>query len=70
MEENLFKTGILIGDDNFRNFAACKSEAIKIRDFYEKFSEYKDLIPIGMGKETLSEIMKWVNGGLKKYNFH
>ncbi len=65
LEENLYKSGILIGDDSYRNFATCKSEASLIRDSYELCSSWEDLIIVGMGKETLRGFMKWVNEDLK-----
>ena len=48
--------------DNFRNFSNAKSEARRLRESCEKHENFDDLLRVGMGKETRSEILNWLNG--------
>jgi AAA15 family ATPase/GTPase len=65
LEDSIWKTAILVGDQEFRNPVACKSEAKKIRESYEAKTDFEDLVIVGMGKETLNGVLRWINEDLK-----
>lgn len=65
LEDSIWKTAILVGDQEFRNPVTCKSEAKKIRESYEAKTTFEDLIVVGMGKETLNGLLRWINEDLK-----
>jgi len=61
LEDNIYKTALLLRDDTYRGTNATKSEAKRIRGIYEPYTGYDDLARVGMGKEALKQLLKWVN---------
>nr|WP_243165899.1 AAA family ATPase [Anaerofilum hominis] len=65
LEDSIFKTAMLLSKQEYRNISTVKSEAENIRGTYENFTSFDNLIKIGMGKEALSLLFRWLNEDLK-----
>src|SRR6185369_11591469 len=65
LADSIWKTAILVGDQEFRNPGTCKSEAKRIRDTYEQQTTFDEVVQTGMGKEALNGVMRWINEDLK-----
>ena len=55
---------MLLNKQDYRNPLLSTSEAIKIRETYEKQKDFDQLVIVGMGKESLGNLMKWINEDL------
>lgn len=64
LQDNIYKTAMLLNKQEYRNQQLSISEAIKTRDAYEKEKEFDRLVVIGMGKQTLAGVMNWLNNDL------
>ena len=62
LEDSIYKTGLLLNLSDYRNFQNVKTEAKKLRETYELYTDFDNLLRVGMGKETRSEILNWLNG--------
>ena len=62
IEDSIYKTGLLLNMSQYRNPQIVKSEAKKLRETYELYTNFNELLRVGMGKETLKEIFDWLNG--------
>lgn len=60
LEDNIFKSAILLNDHEFRNQDKVKHEAESIRRRYENLTGFKDLQKYGMGKEALKQLFQWL----------
>jgi ABC-type multidrug transport system ATPase subunit len=61
LEDNIYKTALLLGDDRYKGYNVAKTEAKKTRAIYEKYTDFEDLVRVGMGKETRSQLLDWLN---------
>lgn len=61
LEDSIFKTGLLLNRQEYRNTVVVKSEAEKIRSTYESSTQKEDFFKCGMGKEALKQLFKWLN---------
>jgi len=61
LEDNIYKTALLLHDDTYRGTNATKSEAKRIRGIYAPYTDYDELARVGMGKEALKLLLKWLN---------
>lgn len=61
LDDNVFKTALLLGDDNYRGKNATIAEAKRIRTIYEEYTDYDLLVSVGMGKEARSQLLDWLN---------
>jgi hypothetical protein len=69
LRDSIYKTALLLNIQEYRNLVNCESEAKQLREKYETCKELDILLDIGMGKEALKEIRKWINEELKFCNF-
>jgi len=60
LEGHIYKTAMLVGYDDYRNPQKSTSEAIKIRETYEEFSEFDQLVEVAMGKKALKAMLNWL----------
>lgn len=61
LEDRIYKTATLLGIREYRETHKAKSEAKKIRQSYENYSSFEELIDVAMGKETLKAVISWLN---------
>lgn len=61
LEDNLTKLSVFDGLELYRSSNEYRKKAEEIRSQYEHFELFNDLIRVGMGKEALKEVMKWIN---------
>lgn len=61
LEDSIYKTALVTGKSEYRNPQLSKSEAISIRERYSSLSDFQDLIKFGMGKETLSQLLSFLD---------
>ena len=64
LQDSIYKSAMLLNKQDYRNPQLSTSEAIKIREAYEKQKDFNELVVVGMGKETLASLMKWINEDL------
>ena len=55
---------MLVNKQEYRNQQLSISEAIRIRETYEKETDFDQLVILGMGKQALAGTMKWINDEL------
>jgi predicted ATPase len=60
--DSIYKTGLLLSMSQYRNPQTVKSEVRKLRGTYELYTNFNELLRVGMGKETLKEVFNWLNG--------
>ena len=65
LEDSIYKTASLLSMQEYRNPMITKSEADSIRSEYEDLTDYTDIKRVGMGKETFSTILSWLNSDIK-----
>ena len=65
VEDNIYKSANLIGKDEYRNPTKARKEAEKLCTEYEQRDSFEDLVQNGMGKETIKNILHWINHTLK-----
>jgi hypothetical protein len=67
LEDAIYKAGLLTNSQEYRNPQVSKSEAIELRESYEKPENATEanLLRVGMGKQVLSALLDWVNRELK-----
>jgi predicted ATPase len=65
LEDSIYKTAMLLSMPEYRNPVNTKKEADSIRSAYEDFSENSAIKMVGMGKESLSEVLSWLNRDIK-----
>lgn len=61
LEDSIFKTSLLLKLDQYRGQNNIRTEAERMRSSYETFDTIDNLITVGMGKETLKLLFKWLN---------
>lgn len=61
LEDNLSKLAFFDGLELYRSSNEYRRKADEIRAANELISDYDELRKVGMGKETLKEIMRWIN---------
>ncbi|MGI4865986.1 MAG: AAA family ATPase [Janthinobacterium lividum] len=61
LEDNISKSGVLIGKDEYRSRDTSKGAAKTITKAYEGELPFEQLVVVGMGKEALKALMKWLN---------
>jgi predicted ATPase len=60
LEGHIYKSAMLVGLDEYRNPHKSESEAIKIREAYEKFSEFDQFVEVSIGKKALKAVLNWL----------
>lgn len=65
LEDSIFKMSLILNLQEYRNNNLLKNEAEKIRMSYENLTDKEQYKKIGMGKEALKQIFKWLNNELK-----
>ncbi|RTQ48835.1 hypothetical protein EJV47_14645 [Hymenobacter gummosus] len=60
LKQQISKLAVLLNDDEFRSNNAQDREVDRIINAYYDVDEFDELLKIGMGKETLKEIFKWL----------
>ncbi len=65
LEDSIFKAGLILDLQEYRNNVTVKHEAERIRMDYEKRSDLELYKRVGMGKEALKQIFKWLNDDMK-----
>lgn len=65
LEDSIFKAGLILNLQEYRNDNEVKREAEKIRMSYEENSDKEVYKEIGMGKEALKQIFCWLNNEIK-----
>jgi AAA15 family ATPase/GTPase len=61
LEDSIYKTSLLLGKSEYRNPQLSKSDAIALREEYERILDFDILLKCGMGKEALKSVMNWLN---------
>lgn len=61
LEDNLAKLSVFDGLEIYRSSNEYRRKAEFIRSQYEQFTSLEDLIRVGMGKEALKALMRWLN---------
>ncbi len=61
LEDSIYKTALVVGKSEYRNPQLSKSDAIAAREKYSTLTEFEDLVKYGMGKETLSQLLTFLN---------
>lgn len=65
LEDSISKTAQLTNHEFRKNYQLCKNAASDLLKAYDKCDSFDDLVSIGMGKETLDCLIKWINQDLK-----
>lgn len=65
LEDSIYKMSQILNLQDYRNNNALKHEAEKIRMSYEEIDDKEMYKKIGMGKETVRQIFRWLNEELK-----
>jgi hypothetical protein len=60
IEGHIYKSAMLVGRDEYRNPQKSVSEALKIRETYEKFSTFDQFIEVAIGKKALKAVLDWL----------
>ncbi len=60
LEDNIFKSASLLGKDEFRKQDASRKAAKDICKAYDGEMSFEDLVAVGMGKEALKALVKWI----------
>lgn len=60
LEDSIYKTALVVGKSEYRNPQLSKSEAINTREKYSELTTLEELIKVGMGKETLSQLLNFL----------
>lgn len=61
LEDGIYKTAMLLGLREYGDRNKVKSEAKRIRETYENYSRFDELIFVAMGKEALKALVAWLN---------
>ena len=65
LEDRIYKTATLLGLREYRELHKAKGEAKRIRENYENYTSFRELINVAMGKEALKGVLVWLNQEMK-----
>lgn len=63
--DNIMKLSHLNGLEEYRSSNITDSKVTEIINKYDDITDYDELRKVGMGKEALKRVLRWINSDLK-----